>query len=139
MYNMKISQINEGVEYGDLQSLVSSDVSVAEFEPKTGSNNDVVVIGFYCKDEAPAEDIASFIEKSTVDILDTEVSPNPDENGFYLVFVEVTNENLMETVLELLDDVSRLTEIEEWSVDFYEGSTIKIKTDQINAWLKKQH
>ena len=135
---MKYSQINEGVEFGDLQSLVSSDVSIAEFEPKTGTDDDVVVIGFFCKDEAPANDIATFIEKSTVDILDTEVSPNPDENGFYLVFVEVENENLMQTVFELLDDVSRLTEIEEWSVDFYEGSTIKIETKQITQWLKKK-
>ena len=135
---MKFSQINEGVEHGDLQSLVSSDVSVAEFEPKTGTDDDVVVIGFFCKDEAPAEDIATFIEKSTVNILDTEVSPNPDENGFYLVFVEVENENLMQTVFELLDDVSRLTEIEEWSIDFYEGSTIKIETKQIEQWLKKK-
>lgn len=135
---MKFSQIKEGVEHGDLQSLVSSDVSVAEFEPKTGTDDDVVVIGFFCKDEAPAEDIATFIEKSTVNILDTEVSPNPDENGFYLVFVEVENENLMQTVFELLDDVSRLTEIEEWSIDFYEGSTIKIETKQIEQWLKKK-
>jgi len=135
---MKYSQINEGVEFGDLQSLVSSDVSVAEFEPKTGTENDVVVIGFFCKDEAPANDIATFIEKSTVDILDTEVSPNPDENGFYLVFVEVENENLMKKVFELLDDVSRLTEINEWSVDFYEGSTIQIGTKQIAQWLKKK-
>lgn len=135
---MKFSQIKEGVEHGDLQSLVSSDVSVAEFEPKTGTDDDVVVIGFFCKDEAPAEDIATFVEKSTVNILDTEVSPNPDENGFYLVFVEVENENLMQTVFELLDDVSRLTEIEEWSIDFYEGSTIKIETKQIEQWLKKK-
>ena len=135
---MKYSQINEGVEFGDLQSLVSSDISVAEFEPKTGTENDVVVIGFFCKDEAPANDIATFIEKSTVDILDTEVSPNPDENGFYLVFVEVENENLMKKVFELLDDVSRLTEIDEWSVDFYEGSTIQIGTKQITQWLKKK-
>ena len=135
---MKYSQILEGVEYGDLQSLVSTNVSIAEFEPKTGSNNDVVVIGFFCKDEAPADDLASFIEKSVVDILDTEVSPNPDENGFYMVFVEVENENLMTTVFELLEDVSRLTEIGKWSLDFYEGASQEIETKQIKKWLKKK-
>lgn len=136
---MKFSQITEGVEYGDLQSLVSSNVSVAEFEPKTGTENDVVVVALYCKDEQPANDLATFIEKGTTEILDTEVSPNPDEEGFYLVFVEVDNENLMQVVFELLDDVARLTEIEEWSIDFYEGSEINIKTTQIKAWLKKKH
>lgn len=135
---MKFSQIIEGVEHGDLQSLISSNVSVAEFEPKTGTENDVVVIGFFCKDESPAQDLASFIEKSVVDILDTEVSPNPDDNGFYMVFVEVENEELMKKTFELLEDVSRLAEIEEWSIDFYEGSELNIETKQITQWLKKQ-
>jgi hypothetical protein len=44
----------------------------------------------------------------------------------------------MKKVFELLDDVSRLTEIDEWSVDFYEGSTIQIGTKQIAQWLKKK-
>lgn len=135
---MKYTQILEGVEYGDLQSLVSNTVSVAEFEPKTGTEEDVVVVGFYCKDEAPAQDLASFIEKSVVDILDTEVSPNPDEEGYYMVFVEVENEQIMTKVLALLDDVSRLTDIESWELDFYEGASIKVEMKQIKEWLKKK-
>ena len=86
---MKYAQILEGVEYGDLASLITTRVSIAEFEPKTGSENDVVVIGFYCDDEAPAQDLASFIEKSAADVLDTEVSPAADEDGYYMCFVEV--------------------------------------------------
>ena len=135
---MKYTQILEGVEYGDLQSLVSNTVSVAEFEPKTGTEEDVVVVGFYCKDEAPAQDLASFIEKSVVDILDTEVSPNPDEEGYYMVFVEVENEQIMAKVFALLDDVSRLTDIESWELDFYEGASIKVEMKQIKEWLKKK-
>ena len=135
---MKYAQILEGVEYGDLQSLVSNTVSVAEFEPKTGTEDDVVVVGFYCKDEAPAQDLASFIEKSVVDILDTEVSPNPDEEGYYMVFVEVENEEIMKKALALLDDISRLTDIESWELDFYEGSSIKVEMKQIKEWLKKK-
>lgn len=135
---MKYAQILEGVEYGDLQSLVSNTVSVAEFEPKTGTEDDVVVVGFYCKDEAPAQDLASFIEKSVVDILDTEVSPNPDEEGYYMVFVEVENEEIMAKALALLDDVSRLTDIESWELDFYEGASIKVEMKQIKEWLKKK-
>lgn len=135
---MKYAQILEGVEYGDLQSLVSNTVSVAEFEPKTGTEDDVVVVGFYCKDEAPAQDLASFIEKSVVDILDTEVSPNPDEEGYYMVFVEVENEEIMTKAFALLDDVSRLTDIQSWELDFYEGASIKVEMKQIKEWLKKK-
>jgi len=134
---MKYAQIKEGVEYGDLESLVATRVSIAEFEPKTGSENDVVVIGFYVDDEAPAADLASFIEKSAVDILDTEVSPAADEDGFYMVFVEIDNEDLMKRVLGLLEDVSRLVKIENWTLEFYNGSTQEISTDKISEWLKK--
>ena len=55
-----------------------------------------------------------------------------------MVFVEVENEELMKKTFELLEDVSRLAEIEEWSIDFYEGSELNIETKQIAQWLKKQ-
>lgn len=135
---MKYSQILEGVEHGDLQSLVTTRVSIAEFEPKTGTDNDVVVIGFFCDDESPAQDLASFIEKSAADVLDTEVSPAADEDGYYMCFVEVDNEDLMKKVFVLLDDVSRLTETKEWILDFYHGTETKLTVDRIKEWLKKK-
>ena len=60
---MRYEQITEGVEYGDLSGLVDSKVSIAEFKPKTGTEEDVIVIGFYVKDEEPAKDLAKFIER----------------------------------------------------------------------------
>lgn len=135
---MKYSQILEGVEYGDLASLITTRVSIAEFEPKTGTNNDVVVIGFFCKDEAPAQDLASFIERGVADVLDTEVSPSADEDGYYLCFVEINNEDLMKVVFVLLDDISRLTDITEWTLDFYHGTETNITADRIKEWLKNQ-
>lgn len=134
---MKYNQIIEGVEYGDLQSLIANRISVAEFEPKTGTENDVVVIGFYCDDEAPAADLASFIEKSAVDVLDTEVSPAADEDGYYMVFVELDNEDLMQKVFALIEDVTRLVDIEEWTLEFFHGGSKTITTDKIVEWLKK--
>lgn len=135
---MKYQQITEGVEHGDLESLVSPRLSIAEFEPKTGNEEDVIVIGFYVKDENPAEDLASFIEKSVVDILDTEVSPASDENGEYMVFVEIKKEDMMKKVFELIQDVTRLVNIDEWTMEFYQGSTQKVTLNQIEEWLKKK-
>lgn len=134
---MRFKQINEGVQNGELKSLVRPYVSVAEFEPKTGNENDVVVIGFYCRDEFPAKDLSRFIERGITDVLDTEVSPAADEDGFYMVFVEVENEDLMKKVFSVLDDINRLVEIDEWKIKFYEGSEIKITSDDIEKWLKK--
>ena len=134
---MRYEQIKEGVEYGDLETLVDSTVSVAEFKPKTGTEEDVIVIGFYVKDEAPAMDLAKFIERGVTPILDTEVSPNPNDVGMYIVFVEVENENLMNTSLNLINDIHGLVKVKEWSIKFYKREAINVKTEEIQEWLKK--
>jgi len=134
---MKYEEFNEGVEYGDLETLVDSTVSIAEFKPKTGTEEDVIVIGFYVKDEAPAMDLAKFIERGVTPMLDTEVSPNPNDVGMYIVFVEVENEDLMNTTLSLLHDIRGLVKVKEWDIKFYKREVIKVKAEEIQEWLKK--
>ena len=36
----------------------------------------------------------------------------------YLVFVEIKNENIMNTVMKLLEDVNRIVKVESWSFEF---------------------
>jgi hypothetical protein len=134
---MRYEQIKEGVEYGDLETLVDSTVSVAEFKPKTGTEEDVIVIGFYVKDEAPALDLAKFIERGVTSIIDTEVSPNPNDVGMYIVFVEVENKDLMKTTMSLINDIHGLVKVKEWSLKFYKREVINVKAEEIKEWLKK--
>ena len=133
---MKYKQINEGVKYNELKSLVKSQVTIADFEPKVGTTDDVTVITFYVNDEKPADDLARFIERGVNEILDTEVSPTADENGMYLVFVEIKNEDLMRKVFEILEDITGLVDIEEWIIDFYNGPSLSIEADKVKTWLK---
>ena len=133
---MKYEEFNEGVEYGDLETLVDSTVSVAEYKPKTGTEEDVIVIGFYVKDEAPAIDLAKFIERGVTPILDTEVSPNPNDIGMYIVFVEVENEDLMKTTMNLINDIRGLVKVKEWEIKFYKREAINVKAEEILEWLK---
>jgi len=133
---MKYKQINEGVKYNELKSLVKSQVTIADFEPKVGTTDDVTVITFYVNDEKPADDLARFIERGVNEILDTEVSPTADENGMYLVFVEIKNEDLMRKVFEILEDITGLVDIEEWTIDFYNGPSLSIESDKVKTWLK---
>lgn len=131
----KTSKITEGLRSGDLEHLVSSMISVNEFEPKSG--DDVVVIAFYVKDEEPANDLASFIERGTHDILDTEVSPAPDENGNYLVFVEIDkNKDMMSITKEILDDVQKLIKIDTWKFKFHGSENIIELPMEATKWLK---
>ena len=133
---MRYEQIKEGVEYGDLETLVDSTVSIAEYKPKTGTEEDVIVIGFYVKDEAPAMDLAKFIERGVTPMLDTEVSPNPNDVGMYIVFVEVENEDLMNATLSLINDITGLVKNDTWSLKFYKRPSIKVTTEEIKEWLK---
>ena len=133
---MRYEQIKEGVEYGDLETLVDSTVSIAEFKPKTGTEEDVIVVGFYVKDEAPALDLAKFIERGVTPILDTEVSPNPNDVGMYIVFVEVENEDLMKTTLNLINDIRGLVKVKEWAIKFYKREAINVKAEEIKEWLR---
>jgi hypothetical protein len=134
---MRYEQIKEGVEYGDLKTLVDSTVSIGEFKPKTGTEEDVIVIGFYVKDEAPAMDLAKFIERGVTPMLDTEVSPNPNDVDMYVVFVEVENEDLMNTTFSLINDIHGLTGNKEWNMKFYKREAINVKAEEIKEWLKK--
>ena len=136
---MRYEQFKEGVEYGDLQTLVDSTVSIAEFKPKTGTEEDVIVVGFYVKDEAPAMDLAKFIERGVTPMLDTEVSPNPNDVGMYIVFVEIENEDLMNATLSLINDIYGLVKNDNWLIKFYKRPAIKVTTEQIKEWLKNHH
>tara|TARA_B100000989_G_scaffold187470_1_gene141055 strand:- start:7014 stop:7439 length:426 start_codon:yes stop_codon:yes gene_type:complete len=126
------SKLDEGLRENDLNDLVLPLVSIDDFEPKSGDDSEVVVVTFRVKDDKPAEDLASFIEKGTHDILDTEVSPSVDDDGNYLVFVEMKREaDLFENVKKLIGDVMRLVNIDTWKFQFHKGATIEISKEQL--------
>jgi hypothetical protein len=127
------SKIDEGLRPGDLEHLILSNVSVDEFEPKSGQPDNVVVVGFYAEDQEPANDLASFIERGSHDILDTEVSPAPDEEGRYLIFVEMNrDESMFDNTVKILKDIGKLTKVDEWEIKFHgSDNTIRIKKESI--------
>jgi len=127
------SKIDEGLRPGDLEHLILPNVSVDEFEPKSGQPDNVVVVGFFAEDQEPANDLASFIERGSHDILDTEVSPAPDEEGRYLIFVEMNrDESMFDNTTKILKDIGKLTNVDEWEIKFHgSDNTIRIKKESI--------
>ena len=127
MPQSKTSNLTEGLRESDLVDLVSPVISIDEFEAKSGKGEEVVVIAFRVSDEEPSDDLASFIEKGVHDILDTEVSPNVDEDGMYLVFVEIKRtESLMNTVVDILKDIDKLVNIDTWEFEFHNSGTVVV-------------
>jgi hypothetical protein len=105
---------------GDLAGTVLPEVSIDEFEPKAGGDLEVIVVAFYLTDEAPAEDLNTFIQRGFIDTLDVEVSPNTDEEGRYLVFVEMSRDDTFPNKFQaLLKDVGNLTGDMDWRVKTY--------------------
>lgn len=107
--------LTEGMRPGDLEDLVLPMVSVDEYESKI--DDDAIVIGFYVGDKDAAEDLNRFIQKSPVQLIDSEVSPAPDQHGYYLVFVEFINDRRIVTNIDgLLEEISPLAGIESWQM-----------------------
>lgn len=99
-----------GLKHQDLVDNVLSKISIDEFEPKTGDITDVIVVGFAVKDEMAGEDLYDFINSSRVEINDVEVSPNPNQEDYYIVFVEIPrDDNFWKTFKNLIHDVKNVT------------------------------
>lgn len=105
---------------GDLAGTILPDVSIDEFEPKAGNDADVIVVAFHLKDKEPADDLNTFIQRGFIDTLDVEVSPNTDEEGRYLVFVEMSRDDTFPNKFQaLLKDVKNVAGDMEWEVKTY--------------------
>lgn len=110
-----MKKLNEGMRAGDLEDLVLPLLSVDEYESKV--DDDAIVFGFYVNDHDAAQDLNRFIQKSPTVILDTDVSPAPDQQGYYLVFVELlNNDRLGENIGAILEEVSPLVRIDNWQM-----------------------
>jgi hypothetical protein len=108
------------LQHGDLRGVILPEISIDEFEPKAGEDVDVIVVAFYLTDQDPAEDLNTFIQRGFIDTLDVEVSPNTDEEGRYLVFVEMNRDDTFPNKFQaLVTDVTNLTGEMDWQVKTY--------------------
>jgi hypothetical protein len=123
---------------GDLAGTILPDVSIDEFEPKAGKDLEVIVVAFYLNDEAPAADLNTFIQRGFIDTLDVEVSPNTDEEGRYLVFVEMSRDDTFPNKFQaLLVDVGNLSGNMDWRVKTYfsDGQTFAYNDPELYNYV----
>jgi len=99
-----------GLKSNDLKDTILKKVSIDEFEPKTGDSKDVIVIGLHALEQSVGEDLYSFLNSSIYEIRDVEVSPNPNKDGYFMVFLEIDrNEESLKTIRSVLTDVENVT------------------------------
>lgn len=112
---MNRSNLYEGMWAGDLSDIVQPLVSIDEYASKI--DDDALVLGFYVGDEDAARDLNRFIQRSPVTMVDSDVSPAPDQSGHYMVFVEVIrNDRLVDNITALLDEIQPLASIDYWQM-----------------------
>ena len=106
--------ISEGLSRKSLEHLVQPMISVDEFQSKI-SDKRCIVVGFYCSDKDPARDLSHFIDRSSEPVLDTEVSPAPTTDGYYVVWVEIQRDKKFpQVLLDILKEVDNLADVNEW-------------------------
>jgi hypothetical protein len=103
------------LEHYDLKEVVKDEISIDEFEPKTGEKENVAVFGFYVTEKAVGDDLANFLDKSSFDFRDVEVTPNPNPDNLYMVFVEVDRQpGIVDMIKEVAKDVVNIAGKMDW-------------------------
>lgn len=121
----------------DLKNYVSEIFTVDSFKSKMGKDNDIAVLAFEVKDQEPAKDLMNFIEKGYDFVLDSDISTGENSKGKYNVFVEIERDrHLPERINTILDEVSRLTGIEEWKFRYYKNfESVPFTEDSANELI----
>lgn len=129
--------ILEGMRSGDLEDLVLPLLSVDEYESKI--DDESVVFAFYVSEKGAAEDLNRYLQRSPVNLLDTEISPAPDQHGYYMVFVELLrNDQTAKNIADILEEVSPLTNIETWSMHMRgTDHLVPFKQDVLDEFISK--
>ena len=101
---------------GDLADTILKQISIDEFHPKTGESDEVVVVGYLVTEESAAKDLYNFINNGVVPFRDVEVSPNPNPDGYYMVFVELDrDEGVTENIRSMTKDIENVAGELNWS------------------------
>lgn len=126
-----------GLKAGDLKDTVLKRLSIDEYEPKTGDAKDVMVLGFHVKESAVGEDLYHFISNSIAEVRDVEVSPNPNTDGYYMVFCEIDrNENCLENVRSIVRDVENVSGELNWTASTHlTEEQFPLFSDEINNYV----
>lgn len=109
--------VKEGLCSGDLRHNIFKQISVDQFEPKTGDIEDVIVVGFYAVDQRSARDLYSFLNSTYLPFRDIEVSQNPDSKNRFMVFIELNREpEATQQIETLVSEVERLAGRLSWQI-----------------------
>jgi hypothetical protein len=128
----------EGLRRGDLNGMILPLLSIDEFSSKIDDRT-VIVVAFYTFEEDPAHDLSNFIERSPQSVLDTDVSPAPTREGYYVTFVEIRRDSkFIPKLLKILNEVDNLTDVKQWqftSQNLPPGKVLPVSEENLKKWV----
>lgn len=131
-------KITEGLKRGDLNGMILPLLSIDEFASKIDDRT-VIVVAFYSFEEDPAHDLSNFIERSPENVMDTDVSPAPTREGYYVTFVEIKrNDQFVAKLLKILAEVDNLTDVKQWQFTSHKlpaGKVIQVSEQNLKKWV----
>lgn len=132
-------KLTEGLRKGDLNGMVLPLISIDEFSSKIDDRT-VIVVAFYSFEEDPAHDLSNFIERSPVNVLDTDVSPAPTREGYYVTFVEIKrNQDFIPKLIKILQEINNLTDVKQWqftSQKLPKGKVLAVSEEHLKKWVQ---
>ena len=118
------NKLFEGLRKDDLSDLIDPIVSIDRYRSKMGEDDQIIVLAFKCLHQDAAKDLVEFIESGYDWVLDANSSPATDERGKVTVFVEFERRmNLIERIVDLTDEIGRLTGDIVWKFTYYKGES----------------
>lgn len=118
-----------GLRPGDLEDLMDHIFEIDSYSSKMGEDKDIVTLSFSLKTKSPADDLVSFIEKGYPFVLDADATSGEQSDGTYKVFVELERQReIPEQIVEIIDGVSKLSNIEEFKFRYYKNFRSKPAT-----------
>lgn len=131
-------KLTEGLKRGDLNHMILPLISIDEFNSKIDDRT-VIVVAFYSYEEDPAHDLSNFIERSPQNVLDTDVSPAPTREGYYVTFVEIKRDSkFIPKLLKILTEIDNLTNVKQWqftSQKLPSGKVLPVSEDNLKKWV----
>lgn len=110
------------LDSGDLHDLLSEIVEIDSYKSKMGSDQEIITLSFNTRTQESANDLADFVEKGYVFVLDADATPGEQSDGFYKVFVEIErNKNAPNEIMELMDGVKKLSALENLRFRYYKN------------------
>lgn len=122
---------------GDLRNLVDKILEIDSYKSKMGEDKDIITLAFSVRTHDPAKDLMKFLESGYPFILDADVTPGEQRDGFYRVFVEIErSKQAPEQILEIAYGVKELAELEDLKFRYYKNfKSVPLTDDTITEQI----